>query len=188
MRRLVKRKRGEDDVDMAFWEIWQEVLKILKVLKIVSGEPCWAIWWLVVLSQLYSYVIMPSYKSWKQPISDSVFSLSAFDSPIKLQSPHFPCVRICVYRAFRKHSYPLNYSTFCCVTAWIQNGLNIYIFSPIYTQYPIMTKWKQVFRNLCKYNEKQKYLIYTSIHTPESKLCRSTFAGDYSCESFWVRL
>ena len=29
-----------------------------------------------------------------------------------------------VYSAFRKCSYPLTYSTFCCVTASIQNGLN----------------------------------------------------------------
>ena len=27
--------------------------------------------------------------------------------------------------AFRRYSYPLTYSTFCRVTAWIQNGLNI---------------------------------------------------------------
>ena len=65
-----------------------------------------------------------------------------------------------------------------------------YIVSPVYTQYPIMPKGIHVFTNVCKFmkNEIQKYLIYISIHTPESTLCRSTFGSDYSCKSFWVSL
>jgi hypothetical protein len=78
----------------------------------------------------------------------------------------------------------------CGVIVWIQNGLKKHNNSPIYTQYLIMTKWKPVFRNCCTFieNEIQKYLIYISIHTPESILCRSTFGSDNSCESFWVSL
>ena len=73
----------------------------------------------------------------------------------------------CKYSAFRKYSGPFPFSTFCYVTA-----LNKYKSSSIYTQYPIMTKWKQVFRNVCKCvkNTKQKYLIYVSIQT----LCYET--------------
>ena len=54
------------------------------------------------------------------------------------------------------------------VTAWIQNVLNILFFSPIYTQYPIMTKWKHVLTNVCRFieNEMLKYLLYVSIRTP----------------------
>ena len=43
------------------------------------------------------------------------------------------------YSAFRKYSYPLNYSTFCCVRAWIQNWLNIYFFPSLIYPYPIVT-------------------------------------------------
>jgi FtsH-binding integral membrane protein len=53
-------------------------------------------------------------------------------------------------RAVRKYSYPLTYSTFCCVTAWIQNVLHLLFVSPIYTQHPIMEKWKHVVGNLLK--------------------------------------
>ena len=33
-------------------------------------------------------------------------------------------------QSFRKYSYPLTYFTFCCVTAWIENGLNIVFLHP----------------------------------------------------------
>jgi hypothetical protein len=70
---------------------------------------------------------------------------------------------------FRKYSYPLTYSKLFCVTAWIQNVLNVYILLPIYTQYPITTRWKNLFWSFCKCieNEIQKYLIYV-VFTPLS--------------------
>ena len=37
-------------------------------------------------------------------------------------------------------------------------------------------------------NEMQKYLIYISIHTPESIHVRLLFGSVYNCESFWVSL
>jgi hypothetical protein len=48
----------------------------------------------------------------------------------------------------------------------------IFFSHQIYTQYPIMTKWKPLFWKCCKFikNEKQKYLIYISIQT----LCYET--------------
>ena len=46
-----------------------------------------------------------------------------------------------IYSAFGKYSDPLTFSTFCYVTTF---------FSSIFTQYPIMTKRKQIFRNVLK--------------------------------------
>ena len=53
-----------------------------------------------------------------------------------------------IYSAFRKYSYPLTDSTFCCVTAWLQNGFSRFFFSLthlLYTQYPMMKKVKTCF-------------------------------------------
>ena len=61
-------------------------------------------------------------------------------------------------------------------TAWIQNGLNIFISHPSTHNTPY---WQ---------SELQKYIIYISIHTPESIHVRITFGRDYSCESFWESL
>ena len=58
-----------------------------------------------------------------------------------------------------------DFSTFCSVTALFLNGLNKNNSSEIYTGYPIMTKRKQVFRNICKCIKKQKCLIFISIQT-----------------------
>ena len=57
----------------------------------------------------------------------------------------------------------------------------LYFLTQLYT-YPTMSKWKNVFRNLCKFveNEIQNYPIYKSIHTHESILCRSTSGSNYS--------
>ena len=48
----------------------------------------------------------------------------------------------------------------------------------IYTQYPIMTKQKQAFRNVCKrIIKKLQNYIYTSLQTLYSVLCWSTLAA-----------
>ncbi|KAK6320006.1 hypothetical protein J4Q44_G00091130, partial [Coregonus suidteri] len=67
---------------------------------------------------------------------------------------------IYIHSAFGKYSDPLTFSTFCCyslILKWIK-----LFFSPqqIDTQYPILTKRKQVFRNFCEFiqNIKLKYL------------------------------
>jgi hypothetical protein len=79
-----------------------------------------------------------------------------------------------IYSAFRKYSYPLTYYTFCCFTTWIQNRLNIYLFSPIYTLYPIITKWKHVLE------------IFANILKNKYRNISFTFGSDYSCVSLWV--
>jgi hypothetical protein len=66
-----------------------------------------------------------------------------------------------------------------CVTAWIQNGLHLFISHPIYTQYPIVRK-----KMFCIENEIQKYQINISIYTTESIHARINFGSDYS----WVFL
>jgi hypothetical protein len=50
------------------------------------------------------------------------------------------CVCVCVwaYSACRKYSHPLTFSTFCCVTAWIKNGINWDVVSLTYTQYSLI--------------------------------------------------
>ena len=78
-----------------------------------------------------------------------------------------------MYSAFRNYSDPFTFFTFCYVTAYVTD----FYFkntSSIYTQHPIMTKQKQVFRNVCKFI-KMKYHIYMSIQTLYSILCWSTF-------------
>ncbi len=83
------------------------------------------------------------------------------------------CVCVCVYSAFRKYSDPLHFFQFCYVAAWYYNCL-IFFFSLIYNPYLIMTKWKQNFRNVCKFLKKKdnlKYHIYISIQT----LCKNTW-------------
>lgn len=40
-------------------------------------------------------------------------------------------------------SIPFTFSTLCYVPALFQNGLNSFFPSKLYTQYPIMTKWKK---------------------------------------------
>ncbi len=80
---------------------------------------------------------------------------------------------VCVYSAFRKYSDPLHFFQFCYVAAWYYNCL-IFFFSLIYNPYLIMTKWKQNFRNVCKFIKKKKnlkYHIYISIQT----LCKNTW-------------
>ncbi len=59
------------------------------------------------------------------------------------------------------------------VAAWYYNCLNSFFFSLIYTPYLIMTKWKQNFRNVCKFIKKKKlkYHVYISIQT----LCNKTW-------------
>jgi hypothetical protein len=89
---------------------------------------------------------------------------------------------LCQNLCLTEHIVPsesMSYYTFCHVTAWIPIGLNRIFPSPIYTQYPIITKWKDVFRHFSK-----------CIHTPESIILhvRFTFGIDYSCESVWVSL
>jgi hypothetical protein len=42
--------------------------------------------------------------------------------------------------AFRKYSYPLTFSIFGCVQPEFKMDYIVVFFSPIYTQYPIMTK------------------------------------------------
>jgi len=67
----------------------------------------------------------------------------------------------------------------------------IYIFlSPINTKYPIMAKWKHIFRKFYKSvkNEILTYLASISIQPPESIFCRSAFGNHYSFESSWVCL
>jgi hypothetical protein len=68
------------------------------------------------------------------------------------------------------------------VTAWIQNWFD---FSPISTQYPIMTKWKHAFRNVSTFYWKWN-ITFTNVYTPESILCWSIFSGDY--EALLARL
>ena len=56
------------------------------------------------------------------------------------------------------------------VTAWIQNWLNTFSFSPIYTQYPIMTKWKHVFYGFfCKCIENEIPTYLNEVFTPPSQ-------------------
>ncbi len=58
-----------------------------------------------------------------------------------------------MYSAFRKYSDPLHF--FLCCSLLLQ--LFKFIFSPlIYTPYLIMKKWKQKFRNVCKFIKKKK--------------------------------
>ncbi len=91
------------------------------------------------------------------------------------------------FSAFSMYSDHLHFIKFY-VAAWYYNCLNSFFFSLIYTPYLIMTKWKQNFRNICKFikNNKLKYQIYISIQTLYSVLSWSTFGSNYSLESFWV--
>ena len=54
------------------------------------------------------------------------------------------CACACVYSAFGKYLDPFPFSTFCYVTALFWQGSNYFFPSSSYTQYPIMTKRKQV--------------------------------------------
>ena len=52
-----------------------------------------------------------------------------------------------------------------------------------------MTKWKDVFRNLCTFieNEIQKSLIYVTIHTPNQYFVEAPLAVTTPSD-FWVNL
>ena len=76
---------------------------------------------------------------------------------------------MCMYSAFGKYSDPLTFSTFCyirLILKWIKS----FFPSSIYTQYPIMTKQKQVFSNVCKFilkkNVHLKCHVYVGIFRP----------------------
>jgi hypothetical protein len=49
------------------------------------------------------------------------------------------------------------------VTAWISNGLNREVVSLAYTQYPVMSKWSHVFRNVYKWIKYEKLICLESI-------------------------
>jgi hypothetical protein len=80
------------------------------------------------------------------------------------------------------------------VATWIQNGSNI-LLSPIYTQYPIMPKWKHVFRNICllkmKYrNFSFKYCSYSHAFamTVQIELHPISFDHPWDVTTTWVHL
>ena len=99
-------------------------------------------WWILFDSlQQQKYI---------QYILDSIKSITHFHC-----APVMCMVQYITYRAFRKYSHSLTYSTFCCVTDWISNWFNWDFVSLAYTQYPIMSKWNYVFRNVYKWFKKK---------------------------------
>ena len=77
---------------------------------------------------------------------------------------------------FRKYSDPFTFLHFVTLQPYSNIDYIVIFFSPIYTQYPIMTKQKHVCGNLSKL----KYDIYICIQTLYSVVCWSTFGSDYS--------
>jgi hypothetical protein len=78
-----------------------------------------------------------------------------------------PQIVIIIYSAFRMYSDPLTLKP-CSKRHYI-----VFPPSSILTQYPIMTKQKQVFIHFCKCIKKYKYHIYISIQTLYSVLWRT---------------
>jgi hypothetical protein len=88
----------------------------------------------------------------------------------------------------RKVFRPLDFLHILIHYSLILKWISLFFHSSIYTQYPIMTKQKQAFRNVSKFmkNTKLKYHIYISIQTLYSVLRWSTFGSDYCLKSSWV--
>ena len=84
------------------------------------------------------------------------------------------CIYTCTLLSESIHT-PWSVQYFVVTAWWIQINVRSH------TQYLMMTKWKNE-------NEIQKYLIYISIHTPESIYVKISFGSNYSCESFLLSL
>ena len=88
------------------------------------------------------------------------------------------CPHKCIYSPFRKYSEPLTFTTFVTLQPYSKTDLILFSLSLIYTQYPIMTKWKQVFRNVCK--------CY-SVPCWSTLIVEAHWGSDYSLKPSWVR-
>jgi hypothetical protein len=147
-------------------EVDLQRISILKNLAISQPIPYLDLWFMTIC---FSNVFQNFQDGGKSVLTDVMGPGGKF---VQHEERHLRCLQ--------KVFNPLD--LFHILLCYSQNSkcIKYLFFPPIYTQYPIMTKWKHVFRNVCKCidNEIQKYLIYISIHTPESINVRITFGSD----------